>query len=102
MRVFLPLMANEVGSPFVLGLHLPETSDTIEIPAAVMVRLACHALIQRLPVEAMPEAIESLVQMREFYETPRLKELPSPSMTRHPATWGATVARPVFPVTEDE
>lgn len=84
-----------------LGFHLFGTSGEFDLPEPVTVRLLCHALLQRLPDEALPEAVESLTGMYEFYARPRL---PLPELPARPSVsariTGSYVA-PVYPVTED-
>lgn len=93
---------NMGSSEFVLGTPPVETSDSVQIPESILIRLACHALVHRLPTEALPETIESLVELQEFYAARKQPALSIPSSSSRPASWGETIVRPVFPITEDE
>ncbi|MGH7173119.1 MAG: hypothetical protein ACRELF_00085 [Gemmataceae bacterium] len=87
---------------FVLGFHLVGTSGKVDLPEPILNRLLCHGLLQRLPDDALSEAMESLFGMYEFYRLPRY--VPPPPLPRKsiPVRMGPGYVRPVFPVTEEE
>lgn len=87
---------------FVLGFHLLGTSGTVELPEPILKRLVCHALVQRLPEEGLDEAVQSLIDMNEFYRLPPY--VPPPALPRKsiPVRMGPGYVRPVFPVMEEE
>jgi len=100
--VFLPILNKEGGPSLLIGLHFFGTTGVFDLPEPIMAKLVCHSLLQHLPDEAMPEAVESLLLMREFYSVPRVEPkqvLPAPPI---PARWGETRTAQVVPVTEDE
>ena len=71
-----------------------------ELPEPLLQRLLCHALLHLLPEEGLPEAMQSLVDMNEFYRLPRFvpPTLPQKSI---PARMTGSYVEPVYPVTED-
>jgi hypothetical protein len=90
------------GPSIVVGIHLPGTSDDLQIPEAVMNRLFCHVLIQHLQDRGLPEAVDRLSDMVGFYENPP----PIYRQLTHGPTvvvkMGASTIRPVYPVTEED
>jgi hypothetical protein len=90
------------GSPSLLvGLHLFDTTDAVEIPEPLLSRLLCHALVQMLPEAGLPEAVESLSDMVQFYQNPPPAYRLLPHGPSVPIQIGPPVVRPVFPVTEE-
>lgn len=94
-----PIQSGE--SLFVLGFHLFGTSGIAELPEPMLQRLFCHALIQRLPDEGLAEAVQSLVDMNEFYRLPRFVPPPLLPQKSIPVRIGEAILAPVYPVTED-
>lgn len=91
------------GQSLFVGFHLFGTVDEIELPEPVITRLACHAIIQQLPEEALKEAIESLTETYAFYARPVPPPKPLPPAPKSvPVRITGSYVRPVFPVTEDE
>jgi hypothetical protein len=96
-----PIQSGE--SLFVFGFHLFGTSGSAELPEPMLQRLLCYALIQRLPDEGLAEAMQSLVDMNEFYRLPRFVSPQSLSLPQQsvPARITGSYVEPVYPVTED-
>jgi hypothetical protein len=94
-----PAVSCGAGGPLVT-FHIPEVGATAPERQALLVRLFCHWVINRLPNEALPELSQTLGQIFEFY---RHRPVAHSSTRRH-ETW-ATLAdsheRPVFHVTQD-
>ncbi len=97
----IPQMRQSGETQFVLGFHLFGTSSMAELPEPLLQRLLCHALLHLLPDEGLPEAMQSLVDMNEFYRLPRFVPPPLPQKSI-PVRIGPGYVRPVFPVTEEE
>src|SRR5262245_1422216 len=55
-HLFSPPLAGQGGSTLFIGLHWFGTSDRIEWPEPVLMRLFCHALVQRLRDDALNDA----------------------------------------------
>jgi hypothetical protein len=78
------------------------TTNSFEWPETAIARLFCHAVLQKLPDNALSEAVESLAQIFEFYSSnnaPMPPKLPAQAIS---ARWGQGYVRPIFPVDEDE
>jgi hypothetical protein len=99
---FLPPLGQSGEAMFVIGLHLFGTSGKLDLPGPILNRLLCHGLVQRLPEDALPEAVESLSEMYKFYRQPFLQQPVLPAPTSIPVRMGPAIVRPVFPVTEEE
>jgi hypothetical protein len=86
---------------FVLGFHLFGTSGKVDLPEPILNRLLCHGLLQRLPDEALSEAMELLCGMYEFYRRPPSQPPALPAPMSIPVRMLPSVVRPVYPVTEE-
>ena len=84
-----------------MDFDLEETSGFVEIPDALKSRFACHILLTQLPEEGIPEALESLGQMWQFYRMPAMRTPALPAPEPIQARYGDTVAAPVYPVSEE-
>jgi hypothetical protein len=86
-----------------VNLCLHSFEDSITLTEAELHRLRCYLLIHRLPDAGLKEADEELSEMYEFYSQPVLPPKPLPSAPKSvPVKMGATVIRPVFPITDEE
>lgn len=89
------------SASFNLCLH--STEDSIALTEAELHRLRCYLLIHRLPDAGLKEAEEELSEMCEFYSRPVPPPKPLPPAPKSvPVKVGATVIRPVFPITDEE
>lgn len=95
-------MGKDGGPSLLVGLHMFGTSDAVEIPAPLMARLLCHALVQKLPESGLAEATESLSEMVKFYLSAPSPCRVLPHSAPINAEWGQARVRQVFPVTEEE
>ncbi len=84
-----------------VSFHYQATSGEPDVPEPLRARLACHFLLSQLPDEGLSEALESLVQMWQFYRTPVVSPPALPIPAPIPAKFTETYIRPVFPVTEE-
>lgn len=69
----------------------------------IRARVAACFLVDHLPATALPELLDSLVEMYEFY-IPRTAHADSPPLIENasvPTTLGSETPRPVYPVTEE-
>lgn len=64
-------------------------------------RLLCHALLQRLPDEALSEAVQSLFDMNEFYHLPQSVAPLSLPQKSIPVRITGSYMEPVYPITEE-
>lgn len=85
-----------------VNFHLQGTSGMLDIPDVLKGRLASHILLTQLPDEGIPEALESLGQMWQFYRMP-VSTVPALPQARKsvPARVSGTHVAPVVPVSEE-
>src|SRR5205807_1889515 len=100
-HLFLPLQAGTGGPSVLVGFHLFGTSGGPDLPEPLILRLFCHALLGRLPNEALSEAVESLVGMYDHYRLPYTPPQPLLPPRSVKARVTGSYVRPVFPVTEE-
>ena len=83
-------------------LHSIEYADSTDptIPAAALIRIVCHILVDRLPEVALAELLESLRCIYEFHQEQSLPSLPPPS-TRFAVRLREAHERPTFAITEE-
>jgi hypothetical protein len=102
-HTYLPVYQSTGGSPFfVQGAPLLGAFDDGELPAPVVNRLICHALIQHLQDSGLPEARERLAEMVSFYDNPPPTCRQLPHGAEVTVTMGPPTIRPVYPVTEED
>jgi hypothetical protein len=99
---FLPLLEWKDGYSRSVDFPFFGTSNQCEVPETIMVRLLCHALLQRLSDKGLPEAVESLADMVEFYQNPPRPYRVLPQGESVTGQWGETRVRPVYPVKEED
>lgn len=71
------------------------------IPEETLMRVLCHVLIERLPIEAIPEVWENVRETWEWHSRPRLAAGPQPLIVGPGVPVGAPVDAPPFKIQED-
>lgn len=71
------------------------------IQAVALVRMISHILVDRLPDRALPEILESLRSIYEFYQEPQLLPPAPQVLVSFPARFGGTYVRPTFAIAEE-
>lgn len=67
-HLLLPTVKGASGGQSYIGLHWVGTTGDWTPSETELVRLYCHALLQRLPDEALRDAMEYLTTDYEFYQ----------------------------------
>jgi len=81
---------------------LYDPDSRISLTEAERFRLQCYLLLHCLPDEGLKEAADELAEICEFHSRPAPPPKPLPAPKSIAARVGATVVRPVFPVTDEE
>lgn len=85
-----------------ISFHCQGTSGVIDLPPSLVARIVCHVLLEHLPERGLSEALESLVQMIEFYNSlEQTPALPPPAAVSKPVKIVGKYTRPEFHVMED-
>ncbi len=85
-----------------MGLRIDADADPVDWPEEFVRRLSCHMLLERLPDEALVEALEALTEAYSV-RLHRLLPVPLAKPTRTlKAKVGRAVVRPVYPVSDEE
>ncbi len=77
-----------------------QTSD--EHLRLLVKRALCHSLIERLPMNALIEALQILTDIDEIYKIPSPPKKPVVPPKSIPVKFVRTEIRPVYPIEEDE
>jgi hypothetical protein len=84
-----------------MSVHLSGTSSEPEPSESFQMLVICHLLLSQIPEQGLPEALESLFEMRQFYRH-RPAQLPAAAEPASiPAALGKAYVRPEFHVSED-
>lgn len=71
------------------------------IPEEMLIRFLCHVLIERLPIEAIPEVWENVRETWEWHSRPRLTAAPQHITPGPGVPVGAPVDAPPFKIEEE-
>jgi hypothetical protein len=81
--------------------ELSEIHDNLADAEHFKRRLICYLLLSEIPEKGLTEALESLLEIRHFYQETPLQIPDMPKLPSIPVQVGKTYVRPEFHISED-